>query len=221
MEEGKSLPCRGRPGKAEAGRRQALILEVATESFLSCGYAETSIEAIASKARVAKRTLYARWRNKAALFRGVIERLIAGWRQETEFDTEADLEAALLALARHILNVALAPHALALHRLMIAESGRFPELVSILEAAGGGLARERVVRLLQRAAGPASIDAEEANFAAEQFIRLVLSGPQHRALGLGTPLDRTALKAWAAQSVRLFLNGWRAQVTSHTVQPVG
>ena len=210
MAEGKPRPRGGRPGKAEAERRHELILEVATAAFLSRGYAGTSIESIAREARVAKRTLYARWRNKAALFRGVLERLIAGWQQEAEPDAASDPEAALLALGQHILAVALAPEALALHRLVIAEAGRFPELASVVRAASATRAYPRIIRLLEREAGSHAIASEEASFAAEQFLRLVVTGPQLRALGVGEHMDEAALAAWAARSVRLFLDGWRS-----------
>jgi TetR/AcrR family transcriptional repressor of mexJK operon len=209
--EGKPLPRRGRPGKAEAGRRHELILEVATAAFLSRGYAGTSIDAMAREAHVAKRTLYARWRNKAALFRGVLERLIAGWQQDTEPDADLDPEAALLALARHILAVALAPEALALHRLVVAEAGRFPELASVLRASASS-AYGRIIRLLERQAGSTALAPGEAEFAAEQFLRLVVTGPQLRALGLGERMDEAALAAWATRSVRLFLDGWRSRL---------
>lgn len=212
--EAKPLLRRGRPGKAEAERRHELILQVATAAFLSRGYADTSIEAIAREAHVAKRTLYARWRNKAALFRGVLERLITGWQQEAEPEAAPDPEAALLALARRILAIALAPEALALHRLVVAEAGRFPELASVVRAASASRAYGRIIRLLERDAGSAALPPEETAFAAEQFLRLVVTGPQLRALGVGERMDDAALASWAARSVRLFLHGWRSRPVS-------
>ena len=69
----------GRPTAAGAAELSERILKVATRAFLTHGYAATSIETIAATAGVAKRTLYARWRDKPALFRAVLERLMVRW----------------------------------------------------------------------------------------------------------------------------------------------
>ncbi len=58
---------------------ESAILEPATAAFLADGYAATTIEAIARSCNVAKRTIYARWRGKPALFRAVLERLMSRW----------------------------------------------------------------------------------------------------------------------------------------------
>ena len=43
--------------------------------------------------------------------------------------------------------------------------------------------------------------------AAEQFMALVLSVPQRRGLGLGSPLDTVGQEVWAKRAVDLFLQG--------------
>lgn len=105
-------------------------------------------------------------------------------------------------VARRMLTVALAPEALALHRLMIAEAGRFPEIVRAANEAGTAVGISRVSALLR-----ARSAAADPVWAAEQFQHLVLTGPMRRALGFGEPLDETALDAWASASVDLFLRG--------------
>ena len=127
----------GRPTAADAIKREAAILEQATASFLQDGYAATSIEAIAKAQSAAKRTIYARWSGKPALFRAVAEHLIARWLAHSGvWDDPPDLEAALREAAERIMTVALTPEAIALNRLMIAESARFPELPRMMHEAG-------------------------------------------------------------------------------------
>ena len=63
------------------------------------------------------------------------------------------------------------------------------------------LMREREAR-----AGRLAIDRPE--FAAEQFLQLVVSLPSHSALGHGTPMTKVELDAWA-DCVNLFLDGCR------------
>ena len=173
------------------------------------GFAATSIEAISGKAGVSKRTLYARFSDKEAVFLAVAQRLVAAWL--TGFDAAvegAPSLAALLAAGQRIVAVALTPSALALYRLMVAEAKRFPELANALRDAGARAGVERVGRVL-RAHRPDDSPARIA-FLAEQFQHLILAGPQARAVGLGESLDREALDAWCRDSVALFLRGLSA-----------
>ena len=118
----------GRPTAAAAARLGDGIVDVATEAFLRDGYAATSIEAIAKQARVGKRTLYARFADKEALFYAVLQRLMARWLAvPLPKPPGGRFELALVQLAERMLGVALEPEALALHRLLISESGRFPK----------------------------------------------------------------------------------------------
>jgi len=211
----------GRPTAAAAAELAERILEVATRAFLTHGYAATSIETIAASAGVAKRTLYVRWRDKPALFREVVERLMARWLATPEppplgpaapgrLPTAAErLEAALQQAATRVLVVALQPDALALHRLMIAESGRFPELAEMVRQSGAAAGMARISGLLAAEMLAGRLAQLDPAIAAEQFLYLVLTGPQRRALGLAPPLDAAGVAAWARQAVALFLHGCR------------
>jgi len=187
---------------------ESRILEVATTLFFRQGFAATSMEQVAAVARISKRTLYARFRDKGALFRGVIDRQVGGWRGsfEAEARQPANLEAALREAAVGILRVALDPAALALHRMVVAEAERFPELAETLAGISvSGV--EWLVALLGSFPEGACLSPQDRFFAAEQFLMLVVSGPRRRALGLGRPLDSPGLAAWAERSVALFLSG--------------
>lgn len=200
----------GRPTRDAAQLKGEQVLDAATALFLRDGYGLTSLEAVAAAAGVSKRTLYARFSGKAALLREVVARLVAQWRPpfDAGFALDEALEPTLLAAARVTLATALMPEALALHRLVVAEVGRFPELDGILRDAGAGLGVERIAAALAKAgvADPA--------WAAGQFMALVLSGPQRQALGDGPALDAGQQADWAARATALFLRG---VVTASTV----
>ena len=102
-----------------------------------------------------------------------------------------------------MLAAALAPEALALYRLLVAESERIPDLPALLHAAGAGAAIARIAERLQRDG------VADAWWAAAQFQRLVLTGPQHHAMGLAPPLSAEALDGWAARCVALFRHGMK------------
>ncbi|MGD0493565.1 MAG: TetR/AcrR family transcriptional regulator [Steroidobacteraceae bacterium] len=202
----------GRPSRADALRLRERILEAATELFLAEGYGSTSIEAIARRAGVSKRTLYDRFDDKPALFTAVVHRIIGQIRPPpnvplVEGATLADI---LQRLALLILHAALAPQAIALHRLVNAESARFPELV--LAVASDGSTREATTligSLLDRELSEPKLSAENREFAAAQFLFMVVALPQRRAMGFGTPMTPAELEAWAVKVVGLFLDGCR------------
>lgn len=201
----------GRPTAAAATLLEVAILDHATSVFLQQGYAAASIEAIARQARVAKRTIYARWNGKPALFLAVLQRLMATWLSTADAWPEtADLATALRNAARSVLAVGLTPEAIALHRLMIAEAARFPELQVIMVRAGAQEGVRRIAGLLDRAVAVDELPPLDTEFAAEQFLHLVLAGPQRRAVGLGPPLGAEELEAWGEGAVRLFLSGWQS-----------
>ena len=198
----------GRPTAKAAALLETTILDQATMAFLADGYATTTIEAIARACGVAKRTIYVRWRGKAALFRSVLERLMVRWLFSAGEWAEADsLEAALDDAAGRILTVALTPDAVALHRLLIAESARFPELPLMMFQAGANEAAARIGVLLDRAVAAGRLPVQDTGWAAEQFLHLLLAGPQRRALGLGLPLTENQAEAWRKAAIKMFLGG--------------
>lgn len=201
-------PKAGRPTVADAIRLEAAILRAATELFLRDGYASTSIEGIAKACSVAKRTIYARWSGKPALFRAVVERLMARWLALSgDWDAAPPLETALRHAADRIMAVALTSEAVALHRLLTAESGRFPELPRLMHEAGTDTGTDRIAALLDSAIARREVADHDTAFAAEQFMHLLLAGPQRRALGLASPMGAAQSAAWRDNAIRLFLGG--------------
>jgi TetR/AcrR family transcriptional regulator, mexJK operon transcriptional repressor len=109
-----------------------------------------------------------------------------------------------------ILHAGLAPQALALHRLVNAESVRFPELVQAVSGDGIMIeATDLIGGLLERELGADKLGRENREFAATQFIFMVLSVPQRRAIGYGAPMSETELEHWSSKVVELFLAGCR------------
>jgi TetR/AcrR family transcriptional regulator, mexJK operon transcriptional repressor len=121
----------GRPTAAELERRKARVMEVATELFVSNGYAATSLVDIARGAGVATRTLYQHFGDKEALFREVIFARDAAFAIPKPTVQDGDtLFAALMRAGQYAIDVTYRPQSIGLMRLMIAESQRFPEFMS-------------------------------------------------------------------------------------------
>jgi AcrR family transcriptional regulator len=193
-------------------RLRERILLAATDLFLAEGYGSTTIEAVAARAGVSKRTLYDRFDDKAVLFAAVVHRIIDEIRPPPEVPLieGAALPAILRRLAGFMLHAALSPQAIALHRLVSAESARFPELVRAV--ASDGSTREGITlisELLARKLGRSKLSAADRAFAAQQFIYMVVTLPQRRSMGFGTPMTPDELESWADRVVGLFLHGCR------------
>jgi len=199
----------GRPARDEAPLIREKILAAATDLFLSRGFGATSIEAVAARAKIGKRTFYHRFRDKPALFRAVIERLLQRWLPQFDAAFEAPGQLATIPArsARRMLTMALEPEALALRRLLLTEAERFPELVEIVAGEGAAKAIERIAALLADATRAGEVQVSDPLFAATQFQEMILSVPMRRAMGFGKPLTEAELDAWAERSVALFLHG--------------
>jgi TetR/AcrR family transcriptional regulator, mexJK operon transcriptional repressor len=202
----------GRPSKANAAQLGHRIVDAATDLFFTLGYGATTIEAVARRARISKRTLYHRFANKSALLSAVVHRTIEHMRPPADAPLlqGANLAEVLRSLAGLILSAALSPPAIALHRLIVAESSRFPDLAAVVTHQG---ASEEALRLiagvLEREARAGNLALEDSTFAAQQFLHMVIAVPQRRAMGLGMPMTSAEVGAWARDVVNLFLNGCR------------
>ena len=115
------------PEKAEA------ILAGGMQEFLAHGYAGTSMDRIATAAGVSKATVYSHFQDKEGLFTALIEQLVQGkFRSLFEPSPEnLQLEPRIFLheLANRFLDMsANEPGFLNFMRLIIGESGRFPQL---------------------------------------------------------------------------------------------
>ncbi len=200
----------GRPSREAAAQLGEKILEIATEFFLRDGYGGTSIEAIAQAAGMSKRTFYHRYDGKPALFAAVVTRIVEQIRPPANVPLMVGTTSAeiLERLGGLMLQAALSPRAIALNRLIISESARFPELVTALS---GQRSRAEAVglisRLLETRTDGRPLGPDDAEFAAGQFIQMIISWPQRLAFGLGTPMTDAERTNWVRRTTRLFLKG--------------
>ncbi|NMG06490.1 TetR/AcrR family transcriptional regulator [Brasilonema sp. UFV-L1] len=110
------------------------ILQGAMHEFLLHGYAGTSMDRIAVCAGVSKATVYSHFQDKQGLFKALIEKL-AQQRFHSIFGTErleGDPKRVLRRLLTKALNQMLKDEEFhAFKRVIIGESGRFPELARL------------------------------------------------------------------------------------------
>ncbi|HEY9667887.1 MAG TPA: TetR/AcrR family transcriptional regulator [Coleofasciculaceae cyanobacterium] len=108
------------------------ILDGAMQEFLANGYAATSMDKVAAAAGVSKATVYSHFQDKQGLFTALVQRLACKkeiFSLENLQSVQGDPASFLKRFAIGMLeNVADDPQVLTFLRIIIGESGRFPEL---------------------------------------------------------------------------------------------
>jgi AcrR family transcriptional regulator len=119
----------GRPLLEDVPRRNEHLLDIATEVFVRQGYNATTLDRIAVEAGVAKRTIYARYADKQALFFAVMRRLSERRVFENLWEEdELSLREGLSRRAHLMMERGLSDQELAVARLFMVELAHFPEL---------------------------------------------------------------------------------------------
>jgi AcrR family transcriptional regulator len=212
----------GRPTQREAARRLDRVLDIGQRQFLANGYSETSLDAIARASGVAKKTLYHHFGGKAGLFAAILEALRRTWVAELQDIVLQPVGPRLVleAVAQHLLEVGSRSQMIALHRLLVAESHRFPELVQKHYDRCAPRGMEPLQDFLGAATLNGTLRLDDVALATEQFTHLVLSGVRMRLL-LGRarrpgPAERQRI---ARHAVDLFLNGCVAPRRAKPIAP--
>jgi AcrR family transcriptional regulator len=208
----------GRPPRKLAGAVVERILNAARKVFLERGFEGASIEEIAEAARSGKKTIYARFPGKEALFIAAVMQSVAAnvARVEAYTPTGATIEQRLQIVAVTALEWILLSDSIGLMRVAIAEAPRFPDLASSVYAMARERGGEAVARLLAEAAQSDELGALPA-FAPEHVITttqlfqdLVILPLAMRAL-FGEKLEqlRGEIESHARRSIALFLAACR------------
>jgi TetR/AcrR family transcriptional repressor of mexJK operon len=161
------------------------ILGGARAVFLRGGFAGASMDAIALEAGVSKMTIYRHFASKEILFAGVISLLcdqIVGSDFERIF--ERPPKDALAAFGRKMIEITLAPETVELHRIVVAESRRFPELGRLFYATGPEACINALEAYFTRHRRAPGFKIRDPRRNAEEFLEL-LRGYAHLRLLLG------------------------------------
>jgi TetR/AcrR family transcriptional regulator, mexJK operon transcriptional repressor len=203
-----SLPEVG-PRDDAATLKMRQILAAARKIFLQLGYEAASMDAIARQAGVSKATLYTHFDGKHALFAALIGlecQHLSDQIGRQALD-EPDIRRALRGLAEDFNNLLCTEESLAMYRIVVAETPRFPELGSNFYNSGPKVMIDRIADLLRRAADRGLLKIPDAHVAAVQFISLV-RGDSHLTRILGVTSAMTMPADYVDSGVDLFLAGY-------------
>ncbi|MFB9269160.1 TetR/AcrR family transcriptional regulator [Bradyrhizobium erythrophlei] len=205
---------RGRPQLRSDDETRAVIYEAARHEFAERGFAAANIADVACRAGVSTKTLYRLIPTKLALFEGMVtDRMdrfvsIVNLGACDERDIEAALRAALLVCADLVLD----GEVIALQRIILAESDKFPDLAEMfyekaMQRAIGALAAWLDI---QRKRGRIVLDDSQS--AAGMLLGMFVFQPQRAVMFGHKPLpQRGELEARARACAALFLTGCAVQ----------
>lgn len=199
------------PDRVEQTPKQRGIADAATRLFMAQGYADVSMDAIARAAGVSKATLYAYFASKERLFASLVGDAcrVSGPASVELSDGEADVRATLATLADRTLHFMFQERSLAIYRVVIAEAARFPELGSAFYERGPAISRRNLTVWLQRQMAAGRLRQADSEIAAEQFMGLLRTHLQMRALlGVGPPPTEAEIQTTAQAAVDTFMRAY-------------
>ena len=207
-----SRPRAGRPTREQAEARHAELLDHALDHFLDKGFEMATIEAIAADVGMTKRTVYARYPDKASLFRAAVNRAIARFALPEEriraTEVPGDLAQTLTNIAMLRIDLVSTPQGLKLQRIIQTESYRFPEIFTDSYDIGSFPTIKFLAKVLRRENEAGTIAIDDTIAAANAFVSMVVTGPVKYILA-AMPLPPEDLAERIAFGVNLFLNGVR------------
>ncbi|HET7254915.1 MAG TPA: TetR/AcrR family transcriptional regulator [Xanthobacteraceae bacterium] len=178
--------------------KRASIVGGAKDVFLRHGFEGASMDEIAAAAGVSKMTVYRYFRSKEQLFAGVIrdlcERIID---EDLERMLERRPEEALRGFARKMVAILFARDTIELHRIVIAESRRFPALGRLFYKSGPEACIAMLAAYLERHNSRRSLNLRNPRRTAEEFLEL-LRGYAHLRMLLGVQKTLSAREAEAS-----------------------
>lgn len=171
-------------GETRSERKRRCILEAARALFAKHGYAATSMDMVVERAGVSKPTVYGHFKSKDDLFAAAI-------RAQAEVFTSHSCEVCSLPAAEGIraigqmyLNMVTADEALAMHRAIMAEGHKFPELATTFYESGPARVARIMEEYLRTLDARGALSVPDPALAAEMFLGMLRVAFYRAAFGL-------------------------------------
>lgn len=210
---GTSLMILRSPGRPKDMEKRSAILAAATELFAQRGMEGVPVEMIAAAAGVSKVTVYANFKDKAAILEAIVARETSRLAQEVTSRSQVDgnLGDRLRRVGGALVAMLNEPCHLALDRCLTLEAQRNPDLGRRFFDAGPGHLRNVLAEMLTQAHAAGEIAADCPRTAAEDLLGLWLgfSAVEKRFLCKSAQPDD--MQARIERGVTLFLRAYAAQ----------
>ncbi|MGF0118641.1 TetR/AcrR family transcriptional regulator [Promicromonospora sp. Marseille-Q5078] len=156
-----------------AEQKRAAIVEAATTLFVAQGYAGTSLARVAEEAGVSRATLFKQFPTKGSLFEAIVTE---NWGLEDDGGTDpgpGDLAAGLREYGRRYAVLMSRPQMVGLHRIVIAEMPRFPDVAEAQFSLGKMPFFDAVDRYLRAEHDNGTAQVDDPVTATTQFLGMI------------------------------------------------
>jgi len=204
------VSCTERPsGKRLVARRDA-FLAAAQEVFQEKGYAEATLDDVIARSGGSRQTLYALFGGKQGLFEAIttdiVETIFQGLAPEQLAPRATD--EVLKEVGTRYLAIVTSPACLSLHRLVIAEAPRIPEVVQRFWKLGPGRSRAFLAEFFDRQIERGLLRMPDSRAGAEYFLEMLSGTVRLQCLiGLRQPPTPQEIEEIVQGAVAQFLNG--------------
>ncbi|MFS2158674.1 TetR/AcrR family transcriptional regulator [Pseudomonas sp. Pseusp122] len=201
------------PGRPKDLAKRQAILEAAKNLFVRNGYANTSMDAVATEARVSKLTVYNHFTDKETLFSAAVVARCEEQIPELFFNLNGgqSVETVLLSIGRGFNTLANSAESIELHRLMVTLGSQDPKLSKIFFEAGPQRLLTEMERVLVQIQECGALHFPSAKTAAEHFFSLLKGACNFRLMiGLCDELDPATEEQHVQDVVGLFMRAYQA-----------
>jgi TetR/AcrR family transcriptional repressor of mexJK operon len=198
--------------------RIAELLDIATEMFITEGFAATSTNKIARAANASKTTFYSRFPTKQDLFLAVIERRMQGiFEQVAQFPENANFEKTLCTFSANLLRIALAPRQISLIRMISMEADRYPELARRFYENGPKRGEDSLAAYLSTQIKLGRLRDDDPLTMARHLMSLLTGSPvRWFVIGLNAePISELSLRGHIDDVVNIFLRAYAPPGVKH------
>ena len=162
-----------------AGDCRCRLIQAATEAFLAEGY-RASIDRIATRAGVARQTLYNNFANKEELFTEVGQLLADSLTIDLTGEVD-DLRQTLIRFGLTIRGKLLSDEGIGIFRSFVADFAQIPELGALRQRAHDTLCG-RLQAIISRFTDSGQLRRDDAEFAAQMLLAMLLDADRHQRL---------------------------------------
>jgi TetR/AcrR family transcriptional repressor of mexJK operon len=200
------------PGRPKDLAKREAILEAAKALFLSLGYANTSMDAVAAAAGVSKLTVYSHFTDKQTLFGSAVMATCHTQLPELIFELPdgVPLDQVLLNIARGFQALISSDESVKLSRLIIALGSQDPGFGQFFYEAGPKRVLGEMEALLRSVAERGLLQIDNPLRAAEHFFCLIKGAPDYRLLlGCAPALSVDEAEVHVREVVGLFMRAYQ------------
>jgi len=195
------------------GRKFDQVIEGARQVFMADGFEGASVDAIAKASQVSKATLYSYFPDKRLLFVEVAKQECQRQAELAvqQVHMEGPLDQVLFTAASTMARFFMSKLGRQTYRMAVAESERFPEVGQAFYFGGPTIARNALIEYLEKQIAAGTLQIENLELAADQFIALCKAGHHDQSiLGLKTEWSGEEIDNIIRGAVQTFLARYRA-----------